>query len=117
VPDPLGNKGVLLVPFADNATKSSPIELKGNIPVGLKTGAGWVSATVTFEVSLDNITYVPLEFDDSGAAVAVSITGVGPSKMIAFDPGKLLPTPWIKIVSSVSQTGGPFNLELILKEF
>lgn len=109
------DRGTLTATIADNGTTSDAITLAGCVPVGILVPAGWVTADVTFLASVDGTNYYVLGFDNNGVYGAVTITGVVAERLVALDPVKMLPAPFLKVVASASQTGGPIALTVVVR--
>lgn len=105
------------VTFADNATQSGVINLGTAVPCGLIVPAGWLTADLTFKGSFDGVNFFDIQWENGGAAEDLIVAGVAASKLVVLDPAKFLPSIQLKIVSSVSQTGGPLTLSLLTRFF
>jgi hypothetical protein len=90
--------------IADGATESSVVTVGDNLPSGIKTPAGWTTASITFKASESaGGTFVPV-YDASGALL--TIASAAASRWYAIAPQDLAGVPYLKLVSSVAQAGG-----------
>lgn len=85
------------ITIASGGTVSGPCSAQGLASLFLETPASFEGTTLTFQVSSDGTTFVPL-CDDSGGNTAASIT-VGVSRGYPLPTG-LSAWPWFQITSN-----------------
>lgn len=95
--------------IAAAASLSDAVDLGSNRAHALVIGGAWVAAAITFQVSLDGVTYNDL--NDMAGEVTVASGAVAANKAIVLDASKLAPYRYLKIRSgtsaaAVAQTGG-----------
>ena len=92
------------VPVVTNATiaaagnLSSAANIVTSMIFGLKMPAAWTAADITFQVSLDNVTYQNL-YDETGTEVKVVVAA---SRFVRLPPGEWASYPYIKIRSGTA---------------
>lgn len=96
------NKTVVI---AVNGTVSTAMDMEDGTLCGVFIPAGFVGTAMTFQTSIDGITFVAV----NNAAGALSYV-VAASKYIAIDPKDFRGMRYIKLVSGSSETGGPLTL-------
>lgn len=69
--------------------------------VGIETPAALTGTALTFTVSNDDSTYLPL-YDAGGILVTIP---VGTSRHIALDPADFMSVGWVKVVSNATESG------------
>ena len=113
------NRNIVVATIAQDASLSDACNLRGEILVGVRMPAVWDAANLTFQVSMDNVTYLNA-YDILGAEVVVTVTAV--STHIWVHPDDLAGYRWVKVRSGtaaipVAQTTGddPRLLELITR--
>ena len=94
---------------ADNGTESDAVPFKGMAGGGFALPAGVLSTAMTFQVSVDNSTYVVLE-DADGAAVSITVQS---SRAYPL-PAELFGFPWFKFVCGSSETAGPTSISVAM---
>ncbi len=98
-------KGAVLT-IADGQSHSNAQNLGEGSIIGVATDSGWNTADLSFEVSNDNgATFVPLQ---TSAGVAIKVAGALASVQYGFvknDQAALASVRYIRVVSSVPQTG------------
>lgn len=102
VPAPNETPSVLsvsTVTIALGQSTSSTVYLGGTALVGIRTPAALDGTTMTFSVSTDGVTFVPL-FNSAGQ---VSIT-VAVSRLIAIDPVNHFTYQYLRLVSGSTET-------------
>lgn len=93
---------------ADSGTVSTAVDIGGYRYVGVVVPAGFEGTTITFQVSADGTTYVPLEV---AAGTAVSFTTNASSGFSLGD--EIRPWAYMKLVCGTAQTGAAvFQLSL-----
>lgn len=97
------HRNVSSVTIASGASLSDALPLLYLTLVGLVLPALWTTASVSFAVSLDGTTYVPL-YDESGELV---ITTADASRAIRLDPAKFVGWLYVKVRSGTA--GAPVN--------
>lgn len=93
---------VRTVTIASGATISDAAQIEGATLIGLILPAEFDGTTLTFQVSQDNATFVPLSKDTDGAAYSLA---AGASKAYSLDPALFLPWAYVKLVAGTAQTG------------
>jgi hypothetical protein len=108
--NPPGSIYTTTATIADTASLSGAVDLgPGQTLVGIESAAGWTTAVLSFQVSLDNVTFVEY-FNSSG--VAVSTPGsLAASQRMGLDPSDFLSVRYLKVRSgtsgaAVAQSGG-----------
>jgi hypothetical protein len=86
--------------IANGATTSPALRVPTETMLGLITPAALTGTSLSFLVSMDNGTFVPL--NDSGTNAAVSVT-ITPGRAYAFDPILFLGWSYIKFVSNATE--------------
>lgn len=71
--------------------------------VGVITPAGFTTADITFQFSLDNSTFITAK---NAAGSSITLSSVAASEWRAVDPTDFLGAKYIKLATSVAQTGG-----------
>lgn len=88
--------------FLAAASESNAFLIDENVLTGFLFDANWSAGDVTFKVSLDNVTFVPVYRADG---TIVKLTGCAPSTLVAIAPSEMAWAGlWLKLVSSVPQT-------------
>lgn len=101
---PQGPKGQTYMPTSTMATIGSGQSLSGLVDLqdsratGIILPAAWTAASVTFQVSADNVTYQNL-YDSSGTEVAVPVAA---SRAVNLDPAAFLGWRYLKLRSGTS---------------
>ncbi len=92
------------VTIANSATVSDAeaTGMAGVTIVGIITAASLTGTSFTFQVSMDNSTFVALE-DSTGAAVTVTVES---SRAYYVDPIIFLAWNYVKVVSGSAESGG-----------
>lgn len=102
--------------MADNGTLTDALEIpRGKYLAAIVIPSGWVTADITFDVSVDGTTFYAL-YDEYDAEVVVQAAA---SRYISLEPLRFMGLASIKIRSglvaaTVSQTGGPLSLKAVL---
>jgi hypothetical protein len=86
--------------IANGQQLSTAIDLRYAGELGLVIPAAFTGTAVTFEVSVDNVTFQPL-YGTDGNAVSVTVAQ-GRSYVL---PSAVVPWPWVKIKSGSSEAG------------
>lgn len=107
-------RSVLNAVILNGQTVSAAVDcgLTGSM-AGLIAPAGFSTADITVQGSMDDVTYYPL-LDEAGTAVGA--TGVAASTMRAVNPVAALPARYVKLVSSVA-VGADTTLQVIARQF
>jgi hypothetical protein len=115
-PFPIGGGGAPLcitsVVIANGQTKSAAVDLQGTNLIRINTPAQLTGSTLTFEVSADNSTFVPL-YDSAGTAISVSM---GTSRSIVVPATSFIGIRYLKLVSG-SAEGAERTFSLMSKAF
>lgn len=104
----VAGRATVAATIADTASLSGAVDLGGYSLVGLVTPAGWATAVITFQVSVDNATW--LEYEDVNGT-AVTIPSTAASKYRAIDASDFVGIRYLKVRSGtagtpVAQSGG-----------
>lgn len=107
-------RSVLNAVILNGQTMSAAVDcgLAGSL-AGLIAPAGFSTADITVQGSIDGETYYPL-YDEVGTAVGA--TAVVASTMRAVNPVAALPARFVKLVSSVA-VGADTTLQVIARQF
>lgn len=108
--------------IANNESLSGGVDGgEGRALVGLQTPAAWTAAAITFDVSTDNTTFVPL-FDSIGAEVIVPSASIATNaaRGFALDPAAFVGWRYVKVRSGINGTvvaqGAARSVTLIFRE-
>jgi hypothetical protein len=82
--------------IASGQSVSSAIECKGQALVGIQLPAAFTGTTLTFEASIDGVTYQPVYNTTSGTALSYT---VAQGHYVAINPQDFLGVNYLKIVS------------------
>lgn len=97
------------VTIANAATVSDAIQVcdtyneEAESIVGITTAAGFTAADLTFQFSSDGTTYTAAK---NAAGTSITVASMAASDWRALDPTDFLSAKYLKVVSSVAQTGG-----------
>lgn len=91
----------MTVKIAASGTKTDAIDLGTARLAGIQIPSAWTTANVTFEVSADGTTFVPL-YDQTGSVVTLTVGGT--SRVVQAPFADLLAYRSIKLVSTATQT-------------
>ena len=112
-------RNIVIATIVDDASLSDAVNLRGEVLVGIRMPAVWDAANLTFQVSMDNVTYLDA-YSSAGAEHVVTVTGV--DTHIWVDPSNFAGYRWLIVRSGttgtpVAQTtgAGPRLLELITR--
>jgi hypothetical protein len=87
----------------NGAALSNAINLRGEVLVAVRMPAAWTAAGITFQVSMDNVTYLNA-YAAGGGEVALVVVA---AHHVWLDPAAYMGFRWIKVRSG---TGGtPVN--------
>lgn len=86
------------VTIANGATVSSAFDARGFATIGFATPAALTGTAITFQVSHDNVTFVPLK-TTANAAVSVTVT----TSSAYTIPSEVKPWRYIKLVSGSAE--------------
>jgi len=98
------NRNVQTATIANGAALSDAVYLHGEVLVGIRMPAVWDAANLTFQVSMDDVTYLDA-YSQAGAEHVVTVTGV--DTHIWVDPTDFAGYRWIRVRSGT--TGTPVN--------
>ena len=98
----------IVATIAQDASVSDPVNLQGAVLVGIRMPAVWDAANLTFQVSMDDVTYLNA-YNDAGAEHVVVVTAA--STHIWVEPTDFAGYRWLKVRSGtaalpVDQTTG-----------
>ena len=83
------------VTIANAAALSNAVNLRGEVLVGVRMPAAWTAAGITFQVSMDNVTYLNA-YAAGGGEVALVVVA---AHHVALDPNGYAGFRWIKVRS------------------
>ena len=112
------NRNVVVATIANGTAVSDHVNLRGEVLVGIRMPAVWDAANLTFQVSMDDVTYL----DAYSGAGAEHVVTAAASRHIWVDPSNFAGYRWLIVRSGttgtpVNQTTGadPRVLELITR--
>ena len=98
------NRNVQTATIANGAALSDAVYLHGEVLVGIRMPAVWDAANLTFQASMDDVTYLDA-YSQAGAEHVVTVTGA--DTHIWVDPTDFAGYRWIMVRSGT--TGTPVN--------
>lgn len=102
----------LVMSIASGQTASTGVRVEAaSVPVGLLMPSAFDGTVVSFNTSLDGVTWVPL-FDQAGFPVAAT---VGPNRVVALDPSSFYPAKWLQVVAASTQSAAR-QLQLLVEK-
>jgi len=104
-----GFQQTIVVVIANGDTASAVIPFRGYAQAGFQIPSAFTGASVSFNVSADNVTYTPLH-DSTNTVISQTVTA---SKGYSFPQG-CFPWAYVKIVSA-SAEGGARSILVSLK--
>ena len=112
-------RNTVIATIENNAAVSDHVNLEGSVLVGIRMPAVWDAANLTFQVSMDDVTYLDA-YSGAGAEHVVTVPGV--DTHIWVDPSAFAGYRWLIVRSGttgtpVDQTTGadPRLIELITR--
>lgn len=93
------NRNVQTATIANGAALSDAVYLHGEVLVGIRMPAVWDAANLTFQVSMDDVTYLNA-YNDAGAEQVVVVTAA--STHIFVYPEDFAGYRWIKVRSGTA---------------
>jgi hypothetical protein len=93
------NDATALIP--NGAALSNAVMLGSGVLVGIEIPAAWTAASLTYQVSVDGVTWAEL-YDDAGNEVTTLVPGV--STMISVTSALFATAKFIKVRSGTSAT-------------
>lgn len=93
----------ITVDIANGASLSDAGRLRGMVPIAIVIPATWTAANLTFQGSVDGVTYVDV-YKDDGTERTVTAAA---SRFIVLTPQDWFPFEYLKIRSGT--TGSPVN--------
>jgi hypothetical protein len=98
----------LIATIPNGTAVSNGFQLHDHNSIILTTPAAWTAAVLTFDVSLDGVTWYPL-YDDAAAEVSIASATIGASRAIAAATilNKVLGATWVRLRSGAA--GAPVN--------
>jgi hypothetical protein len=99
----LRQPGLLTATISAGTALSSAVDLGGAVMLALVIPSGWTAAGLTFQASVDGVTYGDV-FDDANTEVTVPSAAVVAGRVIvpAGELENLAPLRWIKLRSGPS---------------
>ena len=111
-------RNTVIATIANGAAVSDHVNLEGSVLVGIRMPAVWDAANLTFQVSMDDVTYL----DAYSSAGAEHVITAAASRHIWLDPSAFASYRWLIVRSGttgtpVDQTTGadPRLIELITR--
>ncbi len=98
------------VTIANAGQTSGALDVREATILGLITPAALTGTALTFNVSMDSGTFVPL-YDSTGTLVSLT---VGTSRGFALDPSTFLPWRYVQVVSGTAE-GAARTITLIVR--
>jgi len=95
------NRNVQTATIANGASLSDAVYLHGEVLVGIRMCATWDAANLTFQVSMDDVTYLNA-YSQAGAEHVVTVAAV--DTHIWVDPTDFAGYRWIKVRSGTAGT-------------
>ena len=95
------NRNVQEATIANGGTLSAAVYLHGEVLVGIRMCAVWDAANLTFQVSMDDVTYLNA-YSQAGAEHVVTVAAV--DTHIWVDPTDFAGYRWIKVRSGTAGT-------------
>ena len=92
------NREEVVATIADGAALSDGVYVGGNVIVGIIMPAVWDAAVITFEVSMDDVTYL----DAYSAAGAEHTITAAADQHIWLDPTQFASYRWVRVRSGTS---------------
>ncbi len=112
-------RNIVVATIIQDASLSDAVNLRGEVLVGVRMCAVWDAANLTFQVSMDNVTYLNA-YSSAGAEHVVTVAAV--DTHIWVDPTNFAGYRWLKVRSGtaavpVAQSDGADSrlLELITR--
>ena len=93
-------RNTVIATIANNASVSDHVNLEGSVLVGIRMPAVWDAANLTFQVSMDDVTYLDAY---SGAGAEHVITAAA-SVHIWVDPSSFAGYRWLIVRSGTTGT-------------
>lgn len=106
LPQPLNRIAPRVATIASGASLSDAIHLDERQLVGIQMPAAWTAASLTFAVSADGVTFVPLYWDGAEYTIAAA-GGAAASLGVSLEPSAFAGWPFVKVRSGTS--GTPVN--------
>ena len=95
------NRHAKTATIVNAASLSDAVYLHGEVLVGIRMPAVWDAANLTFQVSMDDVTYLNA-YSQAGAEHVVTVTGV--DTHIWVDPTDFASYRWIRVRSGTAGT-------------
>jgi len=92
------NREAVVATIADGASLSDAVFVEGGVIVGIRMPAVWDAANLTFQVSMDNVTYLNA-YSSAGAEHVITAAA---SRHIWVDPSQFAGYPWLKVRSGTA---------------
>lgn len=85
-------------------TKTEALRTDGDLVVSIRTEGTWASASITFEVSIDGSTFMPLK-DDAGTTITI-VAGANTNTAFVIKPTWAIGNGgYVRFVSSAANAG------------
>ena len=108
--------------IANNGSLSGAVDAgDGRTLIGLETPGAWTAAAISFDVSADGTTYVPL-YDTTGAEVNIPSASIATNaaRGFALDPVSFVGWRYVKVRSGLNgatvNQGGARSVVLVFRE-
>lgn len=110
------NRNVVEAVIANGESLAPAVYLEGEVLVGIRIPAAWTAASITFQASMDDVTYLNVYL--STAATELAIT-VAVDRHIWLDPWENASYRWLKVRSGTAaipvNQGAERTIELITR--
>ncbi len=94
-------RNIVVATIIQDASLSDAVNLRGEVLVGVRMCAVWDAANLTFQVSMDNVTYLDA-YSSAGAEHVVTVHVI--SSHIWVDPTNFAGYRWLKVRSGTTGT-------------
>lgn len=90
------------VTIANGASVSSAADLGDTVLCGVISPAAWTAAAITFEASLDGVTWFPMRTTAGEVTIATGQISATEARYLAVNPADFRGVEWVRIRSGVS---------------
>jgi hypothetical protein len=110
---PARNTSTVLIDISADDDLSSAGDLGGDTLCGLVLPSNYTTAAITFQVSVDNSTFVPLYTADG--QVSIANTEAQASRAISLDPADWYGWRYVKVATGTAQTTDDKTITLVTR--
>jgi hypothetical protein len=110
---PARSSSTVLIDISVDNDLSSVADIGGDTLVGLVLPSNYTTAAITFQVSTDNSTFVPL-YNSSGQ-VSIANTEAVASRAISLDPADWYGWRYVKVATGTAQTTDDKTITLVTR--